>query len=107
MLLQLVPVGSNCTWPKPLAALEVIEPLWPVVLSSSTIFRPLVVSCMVTTIVSPEFMNRSAAGLGVKVLMVELTGLGGELGCGLPFLVMKAKLTYSRPVLAAQVGFRV
>src|SRR5260370_2068177 len=60
---------------------------------------------MVTIIVSPEFMNRSAAGLGVKVFMVALTGLGGEPGCGCPLVVMNAKLTYSTPVLAAQVGF--
>src|SRR5579883_369855 len=61
---------------------------------------------MVTIILSPEFMKRSAAGLGVKVLIVDSTGLGGELGCGTPFFVMKAKLTYSRPVMAAQVGLR-
>src|SRR6266571_3169869 len=106
MLVQLVPVGANCTWPNPLLALEVIEPLWPVVTSLSPILRPCAVSCIVTIIWSPEFMNRSAAGLGVKVLMVALTGLGGEAGCGTPLFVMKAKLTYSTPVLAAQVGFK-
>src|SRR5690348_16075467 len=70
-----------------------------------TICRPCAVSCMVTTSLSPEFMNRSADGLGVRVLMVDWTGLGGEFGCGTPLFVMKAKLTYSRPVIAAQVEF--
>src|SRR6266567_4008526 len=31
--------------------------------------------------------------------------IGGEPGCGCPLFVMNAKLTYSTPVLAAQVGF--
>src|SRR5947209_6634430 len=97
MFWQVVPLGANFTWPKPLAALVVIEPLWPVVVSSSTICRPCAVSCMVTLIASPELMNRSAAGLGVKVFIVALTGLGGEAGCGCPLLVMKAKLMYSSP----------
>jgi len=38
-------------------------------------------------------MNRSVAPFGVKVLTVELTGLGGA--CGMPLLVMNAKLTGS------------
>src|SRR5712692_3486095 len=50
-------------------------------------------------------MNRSALGLGVKVLRVALTGFGGEPGCGTPLVVMNAKLTYSRPVIEAQVEF--
>src|SRR5215471_17297526 len=70
-----------------------------------TIFRPADVSCIVTVRLSPEFMKRSADGLGVNVLTVALTGLGGEFGCGTPLLVMKAKLAYSRVVRAAQVGF--
>ena len=56
-------------------------------------------SCSVTMSLSPEFMNRSADGLGVKVLIVELTGFGGEPGCGTPLLVMNAKLTYSTPTI--------
>src|SRR5260370_41141245 len=107
MLLQVVPVGANCTWPNPLAALVVIEPVWRVVLSLISICRPLAVSCRVTTSLSPEFMNRSALGSGVKVLRVEFTGLGGEFGCGVPLFVLKAKLTYSTPVVAAQVGFKL
>src|SRR2546421_12544927 len=103
MLVQLVPVGANFTWPNPLLALEVIEPLWPVVTSLSPILRPCAVSCIVTMISSPAFMNRSAAELGVKVLIVALTGLGGEAGCGRPFLVVNAKLTDSTAVLAAQL----
>src|SRR5690348_5012278 len=88
----------NGTWPKPLAALVVIEPVWCVVLSLMTICRPCAVSCKVTTSLSPEFMNRSADGLGVKVLTVESSGFGGEPGCGWPLFVMKAKFTYSTPV---------
>src|ERR1700687_3540059 len=61
---------------------------------------------MVTVKLSPEFMNRSAFGSGVNVLIVELTGFGGEFGCGTPLFVMKAKFTYSSPVVAAQVEFR-
>src|SRR6266849_5233613 len=70
-----------------------------------TICKPCAVSCIVTANLSPEFMNRSALGSGVKVLRVEFTGLGGEFGCGVPFFVMKAKLTYSTPVVAAHVEF--
>src|SRR6266581_4890384 len=103
---HVVPVGAKSTWPKPLAALDVIEPLWPVVWSLMTICRPCAVSCMVSASLSPEFMNRSALGLGVKVFRVEFTGLGGEPGWGCPLFVIKAKLTYSTPVLAAQVEFR-
>src|SRR5690242_17066970 len=105
MLVQLVPVGASCTWPNPLAALVVIEPVWCVVLSLMTICRPCAVSCRVTISLSPEFINRSADGLGVKVARVELTGLGGAPTGGTPLNVMKAKLTYSTPVTAAQVGF--
>ena len=54
---------------------------------------PCAVSLMVTTMRSPELMKRSVAPFGVKVLTVELTGLGGA--CGTPLLVMKAKLTGS------------
>src|SRR5215471_19611652 len=32
--LQLVPVGANWTWPNPLAALAVMDPVWPLVRSS-------------------------------------------------------------------------
>src|SRR5438067_1317455 len=66
-----------------------------------TICKPCAVSCRVTRSLSPEFMNRSALGSGVKVLMVESSGFGGEFGCGTPFFVMKAKLTGSMPVSPA------
>src|SRR5579863_8182253 len=62
-----------------------------------TICRPCIVSCIVTVNLSPEFMNKSALGLGVKVLTVASSGLGGDDGCGCPFFVMKAKLTGSIP----------
>src|SRR2546421_405908 len=95
MFIHSVPVGANSTWPRPWGAVDVIEPLWPVVRSLMPICKPLGVSCIVTASSSPEFMKRSADGLGVKVWMVALTGLGGEFGCGWPLFVMKAKLTYS------------
>src|SRR5215471_13762249 len=57
---------------------------------------------MGTLILSPEFMNRSA-GLGVKVsFTVDSSGLAGPVE--LPLVVMKAKLTYSRPAAARQAG---
>src|SRR6516164_6006381 len=58
-----------------------------------TACNPLGVSRMDTFRLSPEFMNRSFCGSG-----------GASV---LPFLLRNAKLTYSRPVLAAQVGFSV
>ena len=50
-------------------------------------------SRMVRTMRSPELMKRSVPAFGVKVLTVELTGLGGA--CGTPLFVMNAKLTGS------------
>src|SRR6266576_1518786 len=87
--------GSYWTCPKPFAALAVMKPDWPVVWSFRSMRRPCAVSFMVTTTRSPELMNRSVAPFGVKVPAVELTGLGGA--CGIPLLVMKAKLTGSTP----------
>ena len=106
MLVQVVPVGAYFTWPKPLRALVVIEPLCPVVRSLRPMKSPWAESCSVTVMRSPEFMKRSALGSGVNVWRVESTGLGGEFGWGRPFFVMNAKFTYSTPVRAAQVGFR-
>src|SRR5579859_996519 len=104
MLTHDVPVGANFTWPKLLAPLAVIEPLWPEVRSWMITVKPLAVSCMSTVSSSPLSMNRSLAGSGVNVASVEFTGFAGA--CATPFLVMKAKLTYSRPACAWQVGFR-
>src|ERR1700681_4908470 len=70
-----------------------------------TIWRPCAVSCRLTRSLSPEFMKRSADGFGVNVASVELTGFGGEPGCGVPLVVMNAKFTYSTPVLSAHVEF--
>src|ERR1700730_15797210 len=70
-----------------------------------TICRPCAVSCIVTVNLSPEFINRSEAGSGVKVLMVDCSGFGGELGCGTPLVVMKAKLTGSTPVRPTHAPF--
>ncbi len=44
MFTQLVPFGANLTWPKPLAALAVMEPDWPVVLSATIACSPCWVS---------------------------------------------------------------
>src|SRR5450755_46596 len=105
MAVQLVPAGSYLTWAKPLAALAAIDPVCPVVLSLMTTFRPFGVSFSDTPSRSPEFMNRSLAGSGVNGARVESTGFAGAWAT--PFLVMKAKLTYSRPARLAQVAFWV
>src|SRR6266581_6442850 len=105
MLTQLVPVGSYWTWPNPLAALAVIAPVCPLVRSLMTACNPFGVSWSDTFRLSPEFMNRSFFRSGVNVAVVESTGFAAAVVR--PFLLMNAKLTYSRPVLAAQVAFRV
>src|SRR6516225_11268604 len=101
MLTQLVPVGAYWACPNPLAALAVIDPLCPVVWSLMTACNPFGVSRMDTFRLSPEFMNRSFCGSGVNVAVVDWTGFAGA--SVRPFLLRNAKLTYSRPVLAAQV----
>src|SRR5215831_18040501 len=98
MLTQLVPVGSYWTCPNPLAALAVIDPRCPVVTSLMTACSPFGVSRRDTLRLSPEFMNRSFFGSGVNVAVVDCTGFG--VAVGRPFFV-----TYSMPVLAAQVEF--
>ncbi len=90
------------TSPNPFAALAVIDPVAPEVRSRITTRNPLEVSPSATVNVSPELMNRSLAGSGVNVASVASTGLAGAWET--PFLVMKAKFTYSSPVTAAQVG---
>ena len=79
-----------------------MDPLWPVVRSLTTACNPIGVSRMDTLRLSPEFMNRSF-GSGVNVAVVDCTGLAGA--SVRPFLLRNAKLTYSMPVLAAQVEF--
>src|SRR5215469_7026126 len=97
--------GAGLYWtsPNPLAALAVIDPVWPVVRSLIVILNPFEVSPMATVSVSPLWKSRSLVRFGVNVASVESTGLAGA--CETPFLVMNAKFTYSRPVTAAQVGF--
>src|SRR5581483_11817223 len=80
MFTQLVPVGSYRTWPKPLAALAVMDPRWRVVLSLMTACNPFGVSRRDTFRLSPEFMNRSFFGSGVNVAVVEFTGFGVAVG---------------------------
>src|SRR5216683_120440 len=104
-LTQPVPVGAYWTWPNPLAALAVMDPVWPLVRSWMTARIPFGVSRRDTLRLSPEFMKRSLAGSGVNVGVVDCTGFAGAVVW--PFLVTNAKLTYSRPVVAAQVGFRL
>src|SRR5207244_5969954 len=104
-LTQLVPVGSYWTWPNPLAALAVMDPVWPFVRSWMTARTPFGVSPRETLRLSPEFINRPLAGSGVNVAVLDCTGFAGAVVR--PSLLRHAKLTYSRPVLAAQVGFRV
>src|SRR5215469_6682148 len=104
MFTQLVPVGSYWTWPNPLAALAVIDPLCPVVWSLMTACNPFGVSRMDTFRLSPEFMNRSFFGSGVNVAVVDCTGFAGA--SVRPFLLRNAKLRYSGlPIFARQVGF--
>src|SRR6266566_2910353 len=105
ILTQLVPVGSYLTWPNPFAALAVMDPACPLVRSLTTACNPFGVSWRDTRRLSPELMNRSFFGCGVNVAVVDSTGFAGAVVS--PFLVMNEKLTYSTPVLAAQVAFRV
>src|SRR6516164_6374752 len=103
-LTQLVPVGSYWTWPNPLAALAVMDPLCPVVKSLMTVCNPFGVSRRDTLRLSPEFMNRSFLGSGVNVAVVACTGFAGFVVR--PFLVRNAKLKYSGlPIFARQVEF--
>src|SRR6516225_4508067 len=102
-LTQLVPVGSYCTWPKPLSALAVIDPVAPVVRSLMTARSPCRVSPMDTLMLSPEFISRSRFRSGVNVAVVDCTGLAGAVVR--PSLLRNAKLTYSVPVMARHVGF--
>src|SRR3981081_2783017 len=67
-----------------------------------TVWRPCAVSCRVTIRLSPEFMNRSLVGSGVKVARVLCTGFGGA--WVLPFLVTNAKVNVSMPTLPAHVA---
>src|SRR5713101_7675853 len=105
MLTQLVPVGAYWTWPNPLAAPAVMDPVCPLVTSLMTACNPFGVSWSDTVRLSPEFMNRSFFRSGVNVAVVESTGFAAAVVR--PCLLTNAKLTYSRPVLAAQVAFRV
>src|SRR6516164_8239932 len=104
-LTQLVPVGSYWTWPKPLAALAVMDPVWPVVRSLMVARSPFGVSPMDTLMLSPEFISRSRRRSGVNVAVVDCTGLAGAVVR--PSLVRNAKLKYSiLPTTPWQVGFR-
>src|SRR5579859_7724050 len=78
MLTQLVPAGSYLTWPNPLAALAVMDPVWPFVRSWMTARSPFGVSPRETLRLSPEFINRSRDRSGVNVAVVASTGLAGD-----------------------------
>src|SRR5215469_5338428 len=82
-----------------------MDPVAPVVRSLMVARSPFGVSPRETLRLSPEFISRSRRRSGVNVAVVDSTGLG--VAVGRPSLVRNAKLTYSRPVLAAQVAFRV
>src|SRR5438105_9446448 len=73
-LTQLVPVGAYWTWPNPLAALAVMDPVAPLVESWITARTPLGVSRRDTLRLSPELIKRSLARSGVKVAVVDCTG---------------------------------
>ena len=71
--------GAKSIWAKPLAALAVMVPVWPLVWSASTMCRPAGLSSTVTPTVSPWFMN-STSLFGVKEASVESSGEGGPVG---------------------------
>src|ERR1017187_10728395 len=76
-------LGANLPWPKPLEALAVIDPAVPFVVSLTTAWRPLDVSCRVTLNVSPWLRNYTLCGYGVPEASAwNCTGFGGP--CGLP-----------------------
>src|SRR5579859_584293 len=103
---QLVPVGSYWTWPNPLAALAVMDPVSPVVRSWMVARSPCGVSPRDTLRLSPEFINRSRLKSGVNVAVVASTGFGAAVVR--PSLLRNAKLKYSiLPIFAVQVEFRV
>src|SRR6185437_836788 len=66
---------------------------------------PSGVSCRRTVRLSPEFIRKSLVRSGVNVARVDSSGFAGAWDW--PFFVRNAKLTYSSPVLAAQVAFCV
>src|SRR5438270_11782461 len=72
-------------------------------MSWRTARNPFDVSVKDTFTWSPEPMNRSRFGSGVKVVMVESIGFGGA--WVRPFRVTNAKLKVSIPTFAAQVEF--
>src|SRR6266852_4420461 len=96
--------GAALTIPNWFAALEVIEPTALVVRSVTVVTNPLGLSRRPTTSWSPEPMNRSLLASGVKVAVVDCTGLAGA--CATPSLVRKAKLTYSTPTRFWQPWFK-
>src|SRR5215469_3637000 len=69
--------GANWTSPKPLAALAVMDPVWPVVRSLMRTWNPSAVSPIATERLSPECMNRSCVLSGVRCASVASTGLAG------------------------------
>ena len=101
---QLVPVGSYLIWREPvgragrhrtgLVGGQVVD----LCLHAVARCRGCV-SCSR----SPEFMNRSCFGSGVKVARVESSGFAGA--CATPFFVTNANWKVSMPTLAAQVAF--
>ncbi len=94
--MQDVPVGAAWIWPNPLAADAVIEPVWPLLRSTSTARRPCEVSCILTLMRSPGRMNSTSGLVGLPdVAGSNCSGLGGPIG--LPDRVRNAKFTYSVP----------
>jgi hypothetical protein len=85
---------------KPLAALAVIEPDWPLVRSLSPTCSPLFVSWMSMVTASPGCIINTLLGEGSNVPCVAPSGEGGPIG--VPFLVMNAKLAGSTPTVFRQ-----
>src|SRR2546423_9496035 len=84
--------------------LAVIEPDVPCVRSWMTTWKPAAVSCRATVRVSPDRMNRSLVGFGVKTagFVAVDTGLAGA--CATPFFVTNAKFTGSSLTRSRQAG---
>lgn len=102
------PLGWYLICPKPLAALATISPVWPVLVSCTTVAKPSGVSVNVTVAWSPWLRKKVSALSGFPdVDGLNWSGLGGP--NGLPSVVRKAKLMYSIPprISRWQVGFSV
>src|ERR1700750_1695496 len=94
--------GANSIWAKPLAALAVMEPVWPVDVSLTVVTRPSGESWIATGTWSPCLITNSVCAAwdsdGSNVARVEASGFGGARVA--PVVVRNAKFAYSTPTWA-------